>query len=98
MFHISTQTGDKRDKPIELGLLLFIKTLTRRGASNSLSPLEEARLALFHLIDGRGGGEEGVVGGVEGGGAAVALLHRQRTGTVLQRLRKRGGRKEVLFI
>lgn len=57
-------------------------------AYNLLSSLEEARLALIQLIDGWRGGEEGVVGGVEGGRAAVALLYRQRAGTILQGLRK----------
>lgn len=57
-------------------------------AYDSLSSLEEARLSLLHVIDGWGGGEEGVVGGVEGGRAAVALLNWQRTGAILQWLRR----------
>ena len=40
-----------------------------------LAFLEEAGLALLHLVDGGGGGEERVIGRVEGGAAAVALLH-----------------------
>lgn len=66
--------------------------IERQLNCNSLAPLEEAGFALIQLIDGRRGGEQRVVGGVEGGGAAVALLHWQRAGSILQRLRREGGR------
>jgi len=54
-----------------------------------LSFLEDAGPSLIHLLDGGGGGEEGVVGGVERGGAAVSLFHRQGAGSVLQSLQRR---------
>ena len=58
------------------------------GLSPSLP--EAARLALVHLVDGRGGGEQGVVRGVEGGRAAVPRVHRQGAGALLQSLNTEG--------
>ena len=56
---------------------------------------EAARLALVHLVDRRGGGEQGVVRGVEGRRAAVPRVHRQGAGPVLQSLNAGGtGRRE----
>lgn len=53
---------------------------------DSLSFLQHAGPAFIHLLHGRRGGEERVVRGIEGGGAAVSLFHRQRAGPVLQSL------------
>lgn len=53
---------------------------------DALSSFEDAGPAFIHLFYGGGGGQEGVIRGVEGGRAAVPLFYRQRAGSVLQSL------------
>lgn len=47
------------------------------NGADVLSLLQDAGPAFVHLFDGGGGGEEGVVRGVEGWRAAVSLFYRQ---------------------
>lgn len=56
------------------------------SSKSLLASLEEACFTLFHLIDGRRGGEEWVVRGIEGRTTAVPLLYGQRAGPVLKSL------------
>jgi len=65
--------------------------------SDCLSPslAEAAGPALVHLIDRGGGGEQGVIRGIEGRGAAVTVVHGQRAGPVLQSLDTEGQDKET---
>lgn len=68
-----SMTTTKTNRP--LSLESSFAHLVEVKAGDVLSLLQHAGSALVHLLDGGGGGQEGVVRGVEGGRAAVTLLH-----------------------